>query len=72
MTRELINRRKRDITTTNQDGGKETVARDRVNIGVSVNTDLWRRLRALAITQGALTGELLDEAIESYLKNHTK
>lgn len=42
--------------------------RDRVNIGVSINGELWRRLRALAIVKGRLTGELLDEAIENYLK----
>ena len=42
--------------------------KDRVNIGVSINGELWRGLRALAIIQGRLTGELLDEAIENYLK----
>ena len=41
--------------------------KDRVNIGVSINGELWRRLRAHAIVQGRLTGELLDEAIENYL-----
>jgi hypothetical protein len=43
--------------------------RERVNIGVAIKTDLWRQLKALAITQGRLTGELLDEAIEKYLKS---
>lgn len=43
--------------------------KERVNIGVSIDTKLWRQLRALAITQGRLTGELLDEAIEKYLKS---
>lgn len=41
---------------------------DRVNIGVKIRLDLWRRLRALSLTQGRLTGALLDEAIEGYLK----
>ena len=42
----------------------------KVNIGVKVDDQLWRRLRALAIKQGRLTGELLDEAIEGYLSKH--
>lgn len=42
----------------------------KVNIGVKVDTRLWRRLRALAIRQGRLTGVLLDEAIEEYLGKH--
>jgi hypothetical protein len=37
------------------------------NIGVKVDDLLWRRLRALAIKQGRLSGELLDEAIADYL-----
>jgi hypothetical protein len=39
----------------------------RVNIGVPVNEKLWRGLRALAIKEGKLTGELLDKAIEKYI-----
>jgi hypothetical protein len=39
----------------------------RVNIGVSINEKLWRGLRALAIKEGKLTGELLDKAIEKYI-----
>lgn len=46
------------------------MVRERVNIGVSINTELWRRLRGLALTEGKLTGELLDEAIKNYLKNY--
>ena len=42
--------------------------KDRVNIGVSINGELWRRLRAHAIVKGCLTGELLDEAIGNYLE----
>jgi len=41
----------------------------RVNIGVSVNDMLWRRLRALAIIEDKGTGELLDQAIEAFLKS---
>jgi metal-responsive CopG/Arc/MetJ family transcriptional regulator len=48
----------------------ETVKRTK--IGVSINTELWRRLRALAIRQGELTGELLDDAIKEYLDSHEK
>ena len=32
----------------------------RVNIGVAVDDGLWRRLRALAMIQGRVTGDLLD------------
>lgn len=42
----------------------------RVNIGVSIDESLWRRLKALAITQGVNTGELLDKAIKDYLDKH--
>ncbi len=45
---------------------------DRMSIGVFVDTVLWRRLRAMAITQGKLTGELLDAAIQEYLEHHEK
>jgi metal-responsive CopG/Arc/MetJ family transcriptional regulator len=48
----------------------ETVKRTK--IGVSIDTELWRRLRALAIRQGKLTGELLDAAIKEYLDSHEK
>ena len=39
----------------------------RTKIGVSIDTQIWRRLRALAIREGKLTGELLDAAIKEYL-----
>ena len=42
----------------------------KVNIGVKVDNQLWRRLRALAIRQGRRSGELLDGAIEGYLGKH--
>jgi hypothetical protein len=42
----------------------------RVNIGVPIDEQLWRRIRALAIREGKLTGELLDQAISDYLEKH--
>ena len=45
---------------------------DRMSIGVPIDTVLWRRLRAMAITEGKLTGELLDTAIQEYLGRHEK
>lgn len=44
----------------------------RVKIGVSIDEMLWRKLRAEAIIAGKQTGDLLDEAIEGYLKNKEK
>lgn len=55
--------RRGQAVSTSQEGLK-------VNIGVKVDTRLWRRLRALAIRQGRLTGGLLDEAVEGYLGKH--
>lgn len=45
----------------------QTDKEKRVNIGVPVNEQLWRGLRALAIKEGKLTGELLDKAIEKFI-----
>ena len=42
----------------------------RAKIGVSIDKVIWRRLRALAIKEEKLTGELLDKAIEEYLRKH--
>ncbi|MGD0275839.1 MAG: hypothetical protein ABSB79_07270 [Syntrophales bacterium] len=39
----------------------------RVYMGVSVDEQLWRKLRALAVKQKKLTGDLLDKAIEKFL-----
>jgi hypothetical protein len=39
----------------------------RVYMGVSVDEQLWRKLRALAVKQKKLTGDLLDRAIERFL-----
>lgn len=45
---------------------------DRTYIGVSIDTVLWRQLRAMAITKGKVSGELLDVAIQEYLERHEK
>jgi len=42
----------------------------RVYMGVSVDKQLWRKLRALAVKQKKLTGDLLDKAIEKFLPKH--
>jgi hypothetical protein len=53
--------------------GKEKIKDpERTFIGASIDTVLWRRLRAMAITEGKLTGELLDTAIQEYLDKHEK
>ena len=53
--------------------GKEKIKDpERTFIGASIDTVLWRRLRAMAITDGKLTGELLDAAIQEYLDKHKK
>lgn len=44
----------------------------RVKIGVSIDEMLWRRIRALAILEDKGTGELLDKAIEDFLKDKEK
>lgn len=54
------------MRTKDYQAGK--VAKDKVNIGATVSKDLWLRLRAVAIRQGKLSGDLLDEAIADYLK----
>ena len=41
--------------------------RKRVYMGVSVDEQLWRKLRALAVKQNKWTGDLLDRAIERFL-----
>ncbi len=57
---------------------KKTVKRQsqgamgRSKIGVTIDTELWRRLRAIAIRQGKLTSVLLDAAIKEYLDSHEK
>lgn len=67
-TRQLKRRPNKETFEEGISKKSRLMKRDRVNIGVSINTELWRKLRALAITQGRLTGELIDEALEKYLK----
>ena len=49
--------------TADKSGKDKKRDSDRTSIGVPIDTVLWRRLRAMAITEGKLTGELLDTAI---------
>ena len=42
----------------------------RVYMGVSVDEQLWRQLRAFAVKQNKRTGDLLDRAIERFLPKH--
>ncbi len=49
---------------------KDSPELERRQVGVKVNISLWRRLRALAIKEGKLGGELLDEAIRDYLERN--
>ena len=54
---------------TNQKATKENPGNNgkRTYIGVSIDEQLWKRLRALAIKQDINSGPLLDRAIEEYL-----
>ena len=58
--------------TADKSGKDKNKHSDRTSIGVPIDTVLWRRLRAMAITEGKLTGELLDAAIQEYLDKHEK
>lgn len=42
----------------------------RKQVGATVNEDLWRRLRALAVQEDRNTGELLDLAIQKLLDEY--
>ncbi len=42
----------------------------RKQIGVKLNQDLWRELKILALQQDRTAGELLEDAMEEYLKRH--
>ena len=56
--------------SSNSNQFQKSTETKRVNIGVPVRSDLWRELRILALKKGRVTGELLDEAIEYYLKKN--
>jgi len=55
--------------TTEEDQGKTKKNPERTNTGVTINRDLWRQLKAQAILQGKTAADLIDQAIEQYLKN---
>jgi hypothetical protein len=42
----------------------------RVHIGVSIDENLWLRLRALALIEKKDTGKIIDEAFKEYLDKH--
>jgi hypothetical protein len=71
-TPKLKRRQKKETAEEGISKKSRLMKRERVNIGVSINSELWRKLRALAITHGRLTGELIDEALEKYLINYEK
>jgi len=63
---------KKERRTSRKQEVESEKSRDRTNIGVSIDTMIWRRLRALAIREGKLTGDLLDAAIKGYLDKYEK
>jgi hypothetical protein len=46
--------------------------KNKINIGATVDKQLWLRLRAIALRQGKLSGDLLDECIKAWLDKHEK
>jgi len=46
---------------------QEKAIQQRIFIGVSIDTQLWRRLQAQAIKMDINSGPLLDRAIEEFL-----
>lgn len=45
---------------------------DRKQIGVKIDSALWLEMKVLALKKDVTGGELLEEAIREYLKNHGK
>ena len=45
---------------------------ERKQIGVKIDSELWTRIKILALEQGRTAGELLEEAMRAYLKNKGK
>lgn len=43
---------------------------ERKQIGVKLDVELWREVKALAIMQGTTGGELLEKAMREYLERH--
>ncbi len=48
------------------------IAAKKKQIGVLVDTELWKEIKILAIREDRSEGEVLDEALRSYLKNRGK
>jgi hypothetical protein len=44
-------------------------AKKKKQIGVLVDTELWKEIKILAIREDRSEGEVLDEALRFYLKN---
>jgi len=47
-------------------------AKKKKQIGVLVDTELWKEIKILAIREDRSEGEVLDEALRFYLKNRGK
>jgi predicted transcriptional regulator len=52
--------------------GTEKRKPDRRQIGVKLNSDLWREMRVLALQRDRTAGELLEEAMREYLEKQRK
>jgi hypothetical protein len=49
-----------------------TTENTRKQVGTQLNTQLYTRLRALAVLQGRRVGALIDDAIAAYLAAHER
>jgi len=45
---------------------------EKKQIGVKINSDLWRELRKAALDQDRTATELLEEAIQDYIEKHRR
>ena len=68
MERQMTDQKKRKPGRPKK--SEQSPPQRRVKIGVSVEETIWRKLRALALTEGVLTSELLDKAIKEFLDKH--
>ena len=50
----------------------KSAAKKKKQIGVLVETELWKEIKILAIREDRSEGEVLDEALRFYLKNREK
>jgi len=53
-------------------GSEEREQRERKQIGVKLDVDLWREIRVLALETDHTAGEVLEEAMRDYLVKHKK